>query len=192
MKSRKKTYSIDPKQLASLDTPIWEWEPFSQFLAREYWRRVWITQELALSQDVVILCGSRQSIWTKFEGVLKAVSEYPATKRGTPMDTKQSSDFNQLQKLQHFCADAKSDKLVHFFTALARTQDSLATEVRDKIFAILGLTYNGSAFVAVPNYRQNIQELCLEITTSAISRSGSLDTIALVELLGRPCGWNKK
>jgi hypothetical protein len=95
-------------------------------------------------------------------------------------DIANTQGFQHVSQLQQLRADSMADKPVHFFEVLFRTRASLASEVRDKAFAILGLSYNGSAFVAVPDYNQSVFDLCLEITMSAITHYRSLDVIAFL------------
>jgi hypothetical protein len=144
-------------------------------MEREYWRRIWITQEIALSQDVLIMCGSHSIAWSSLELAFKKVSKH--TVPGNSVWTIKTEGFRHIAKLQQFRGDATADTPVHFFNALYRTRASLASDVRDKAFAILGLSYNGSAFVTVPDYSQSVSDLCLEITMSAITLYRSLDVI---------------
>jgi hypothetical protein len=42
---------------------------FSDVLTRDWWRRVWILQEAALAQSLVVKCGDQELDWNHFWGV---------------------------------------------------------------------------------------------------------------------------
>ncbi|KAH6674676.1 heterokaryon incompatibility protein-domain-containing protein [Halenospora varia] len=147
---------------------------FLILLRQPYWRRIWIIQELALSQTVDIVCGSFQVKWLKFQNTLQLLKQLYW------QQVESHNGFSHLLNIQNFRQDAIDDRPIHFLDAIGRSQSSLATEKRDKLFAILQLTYNGNAFIPVPNYRQDTDDICLDITMSAISLSRSLDVIAFL------------
>jgi hypothetical protein len=129
------------------------WNALIAFLSREYWRRIWITQEVALSQDVLVVCGSHSIEWSKLEAIFAATNGKYSTAYSVDANITNAQEFQHVCQLRQFRADSMADKLVHFFDAFFfRTKASFASEVRDKAFAILGLSYSGSAFVAVPDY----------------------------------------
>lgn len=146
-------------------------------LQRPYWRRIWIVQELALSRETTLVCGSCElSLAIFFSAMLRL-------KQNT-------QEVSHTVSLQQFCQDVNEDKPVRLLDALFRTRTSLASDPKDKVFAFLGLTYNGSAHVPVPNYAQSDADVCLEITLSAISLSKSLDAIVfLAEQVGYQIGF---
>ncbi|KAF4624350.1 hypothetical protein G7Y89_g13822 [Cudoniella acicularis] len=147
---------------------------FLHLLRRPYWRRIWIIQELALSRTIEILCGPHKTPWSKLENALRQMKIF----YWRQVDA--HTGFTRLLNIQKFREDAMSDKPVHFLEAIGRSQSSLATEERDKVFAVLQLAYNGNAFIPVPNYLQDVGDLCRDITMSAISLSRSLDVIAFL------------
>lgn len=134
-------------------------------LGREYWHRVWIIQEFALSKEVVIMCGSARATCTDIKSTL-AVSK---TVKG----------LSHLREIARLRTTIVEDKPVHIYDALYSSQQSRASEPRDKVFALLGLAYNGAAIMPIPNYAQSIPDLCLEMTISAIAMTRSLDVILL-------------
>jgi hypothetical protein len=62
-----------------------------------------------------------------------------------------------IWNLNKFNKDAFESKPVRFFEALQRSLDALATEPRDKVFALLGLVYDSAMYLPVPNYRQSLR-----------------------------------
>jgi hypothetical protein len=59
------------------------------------------------------------------------------------------------------------------------TLHTMATDPRDKIFALLGLCHDGTRLVPVPNYRQSLESIISDMSRSMITLSRSLDIICL-------------
>jgi hypothetical protein len=58
---------------------------------------------------------------------------------------------------------------------MQRSQAAQATDPRDKIYALLGLTYDGDDLVPYPNYRQSIGEVLGDFTRTMMKSKRSLD-----------------
>jgi hypothetical protein len=63
--------------------------------------------------------------------------------------------------------------------ALRRTRSSLATDPRDKIFALLGLTFDGNYFVPEPSYMDSVSQSFTDLVTALIQGGECLDFIYL-------------
>jgi hypothetical protein len=68
---------------------------------------------------------------------------------------------------------------ISLFDAMQQTCTSLATVPRDKIFALLGLCYDATRLVPLPNYRQDTEDLLANLTFEFINQERSLDMICL-------------
>ena len=164
------SYVLDPT--ASRHIAEIGWKHLSPLFNLKYWRRVWIIQELALSQEVVFLYGRYEISWRSLDRVLLLMSSTNFLLN--EMDPR----FQHVQALRRFRTDALNDKPVQFLDAVFRSRNALATDIRDKIFGILGLTYDGSIFVPVPNYGRAILEIAIGMTMSVITYYRPLDIIA--------------
>lgn len=65
------------------------------------------------------------------------------------------------------------------FYLLNRTRNFDATDPRDKLFALLGLTRGLSADLTVADYKRPVRDVFLELAETAITRSHSLDITSL-------------
>jgi len=84
------------------------------------------------------------------------------------------------KSLIQFHQEARINKLIHFLESLKRSFQSLSTQPRDKVFALLGLSYDSGLYLPVPDYRQSDEEICIGMTISIISTTSSLDFIVLL------------
>lgn len=79
-------------------------------------------------------------------------------------------------------------EFITLFQAIQKTQKSQATIPIDKIFAILGLTVDGSRLLPLPNYQQDIESLLAEMTVEMVKMEKSLDLICLGRIDGSSGG----
>jgi hypothetical protein len=91
-----------------------------------------------------------------------------------------SPGFQNAQSFAKFRDDAANNEPIRFIEALQRSSRSLSTEPRDKIFGLLGLTYDSGLFLPVPNYKQSVEAICKGMTISAISSMSSLNIVPLL------------
>jgi hypothetical protein len=63
--------------------------------------------------------------------------------------------------------------------AMRWSYSTLATDPRDKIYALLGLCHDGAQFVPIPNYRQPVETILLDMSRTMITLTRSLDIICL-------------
>ena len=161
MRSPRKSYQYDRDDLKALKS----------FLGRPYWRRVWVIQELALARHTVVHCGNHEVFWIELRsGIeLHLLGDFGS-----------ASEFINARNLAKFQIDAVENKPLRFLDALKRNSMSLATDPRDKAFALLGLVYDGGLYIPVPNYKQSIRDICVGITLSAIFTTLSLDVVTIL------------
>ncbi|KAL6898785.1 HET domain-containing protein [Trichoderma evansii] len=112
-----------------------------------YWRRVWIIQEIMLAKEVTIYCGSKSITWNKFEQLVKdlqAISD-----RGREHHTPCASSILASPAIVIAKAKAAWDGDLQPLTTLLRLyRNHEATNMLDKVYALHGLAKD-SADIAV-------------------------------------------
>lgn len=123
---------------------------FSKLMARPWFRRVWILQEVAAGRKAIIMCG-RSSVSTRIFAFVPSIigfriqEHFQAVLDIMPGQSRQLSWWGERQDLQ---------------TLLLKFAASEATDERDKIYALLGIcsdAYNSKELV--PNYAKDVQQL---------------------------------
>jgi hypothetical protein len=142
-----------------------------RYLQRPYWRRIWIIQELALGQDITIYCGTDAITW---QNLLAAVHILFQNKL---LSSEASRSFRNILACHQ---NVSSNQPVNLLAALERSSHALATDPRDKVYGILGLAYDASVYAPVPNYRQSVLEMCVQITKQSIRNLKLLDIVPLL------------
>lgn len=118
-------------------------------ISRPWFSRLWVVQELALAQRATIRIGAFNLPWEPFESFMKWLPDHKA-------------DFQSRPKLVY--AAQKVAKMAcsrPFSDQFLRTFHLSATDPRDKIFGILGIsTFNGTAIE--PDYTRSMQQIVNE------------------------------
>lgn len=107
---------------------------------REYWRRIWVIQEIFKAPNITLHCGNNQVSWGAFVRFLNIM------RRGGPAHSAQS--FNLLaigpatkisESISAKLISDKTSQNLNLETLVETYQDSLCCDPRDKIYSLLGL-----------------------------------------------------
>jgi hypothetical protein len=149
-------------------------------LDRPWWHRVWVIQEVALAKQAVVCCGSDFYLYDDFERLFHAVLDGRVRsllgRDGIPQET-----LGILFLLLDSCTGGASlsqlkleqsrGQRVALSTALKHTSNFLATDPRDKVFALLGLT---SENLMRPDYRLTTLQVYSSAMTCMLKEDGDL------------------
>jgi hypothetical protein len=142
------------------------------FFDGEYWKRVWIIQEITVASSVRVLYGDLDFSWDDVADVLSTLVNSPAQ----VADRRELAASHLLKFREHFY---DGNKPISLFQAMAWTLHTKATDPRDKIFALLGLCHDGFRLVQVPNYKQSLESIISEMSRLSMSLYRSLDLMCL-------------
>jgi len=146
----------------------------SPIFSLPYWTRVWVIQEIAVATSVRLVCGNVTTSWETFCHIVDelynaAVDITEATESG----------FEGYRTLCHFRKLSRMRYPASLMEALQETRSSLATNPRDKVYALLGLTYDGAIFVPNPSYSVSLEDLQMSMTRGFLLTTGVLDMICI-------------
>jgi Heterokaryon incompatibility protein (HET) len=187
--------------LHHVETPFDEREikVFGAFLPRDYWRRVWIIQEIVLSQHRVLICGGEELPYEQFFMTHYLLSELLELNRHDTVGLdamrlifkhigEQSNPTNAALATIRWLVAKGEDNASHgekfspdAFTLAARTRAPLATDLRDKVYGILGLV-SSHKFTMEPSYTMEVAEVYTNFTLRLIESSASLRIIYLASV----------
>ena len=139
------------------------------FVNRSYWRRVWIIQEIALGSRALILCGRSFTTWKAMDVLLTAIDHHELLEDDYSLE--------HLRNLSRSRLNVAQAKPVGLLQALYDSHASLATNPRDRVYALLGLAFDGNSYVKRPHYGWTEQRICQDITRTVIWAKRSLDII---------------
>ncbi|KAL9110717.1 MAG: hypothetical protein Q9227_004709 [Pyrenula ochraceoflavens] len=136
-----------------------------QFFCRPFWKRVWIIQEIAVARTVSLHCGNRTFPWESLEPIL-SYSNYLSSPSHRPLV--------DIVNLRHKISSGESIKL---FSALFNSSAALATDIRDKVFALLGLVDEGTDLEGLLDYSLSVSRISAKLTQIFLQATGDVDWI---------------
>jgi hypothetical protein len=131
----------------------------SNLFRRPYWKRVWIIQEISKGREVYVLCGHRRIKWSFLQAAIQGW-EFP--------------NKHEVNALDYFREAERKKQRPALEQALSRSKMFLATDVRDKIYGLLGLTSDGSDLVPAPNYLQPATSVYYQLFKGLLSEQREL------------------
>jgi len=156
-----------------------EWCAIDHLLRRNWWKRVWIIQEMVAANDIVFVCGDksvqRDVIVHFFESLISTDATYRrllASEEGIEL----SGDAITLANTYLRPHAWKTRNLLQ--TAYA-TGKSSATDDRDKIYGVLGLAQDATALVGTPDYLLSIEQVYKRFCASFFQQYQSLEFLSL-------------
>ncbi|KAK0744898.1 heterokaryon incompatibility protein-domain-containing protein [Apiosordaria backusii] len=162
--------SFDP-----LDTLI---ENLRGILLNPWWQRIWVVQEMIVSRVAVVRCGPVQCPWEMFISAASAIS-CPSFQMSALFRP------DSAKVLQYFCRQVLSFRDLRnewqqslgapILTLLQDFSARRATDERDKVFALLGLSLLAQRFLIRVSYEDTVAEVYRSTAVGIIRRSRSLD-----------------
>lgn len=177
------------------------WEAFGDIAGRDYWKRVWIIQEIVFASAVVVRCGFRCIRWPDFIFLFRSIATRPdltdpsagvldvwANKLDDAQKVSLASDkldgilsFPEIAEKSYGPAmidnwkEAKNKADLPLDALLSSYRGSLSSDPRDKVFAIVGMTgsYNDKCALKI-DYTFSLQETYIEAFRCVVERSKHL------------------
>ncbi|KAL8922486.1 MAG: hypothetical protein Q9172_003551 [Xanthocarpia lactea] len=118
--------------------PLGFWYNLVMFFDQDWWRRVWVRQEIAMSQSASVFCGESMIDWEDVAAVSHWVKLFTDLDEKTrDMAGKHRSGAYSGEDMQYFRQTLQRKGHLDFQRMLVHARDCEATNPRDKVFAIL-------------------------------------------------------
>ncbi|KAI0169086.1 heterokaryon incompatibility protein-domain-containing protein [Hypoxylon sp. FL1284] len=164
-----------------------------QLLQREYWKRIWMVQEVALTRVATIVCGRKMVALELFDAAFSAVwhalTLTSLKLRKHPFAWTYTCLYEPIRciSVRRQRRLGKSvllgDILLDRNRPLQQSQ-YVATDPRDIVFGILGVISDSAELNVCANYNKSTAEVYVSVTRSLI-RSGDQDPKFLTYYLGQ-------
>ena len=145
---------------------------FSTITMSPYWRRVWIQQEVAVADELVIIGPSSMLGWEAFLYALRDNLKSRAKLMG----------YGSLALHSVISMRSKYWSAPTLLQALVQTAHSEATDPRDKIYALLALASDGPRVISLPSYGSQLAQINIQVTLNVFRSEKCLDCICLRRL----------
>jgi hypothetical protein len=161
------------------------WKKFRSLYTLPYFNRVWILQEVAMSQQCIITWGQSSLPLETLLQAVRNISFFPSF--GETFVTPRSNLFTLDQSslgIQSIVGvmgrkttiPQPANFLVHVLTD---THSAQASDPKDKIYGILGLCYDASILVKTPDYGKSLAQILLEVASNMVVGTTTLDIVCL-------------
>lgn len=144
-----------------------KWSELGKFLARPWFQRVWIIQEIAFSKNIQFLCGSNYISWEDMSLFALCMIQHdlihylslnrPSQKTTSESGCRRLLDIFYIQS--SFTSNRDSQSLLN---TLVYGRGAQATDPRDKVFAVMGMT----ATIINPDYSKPTFDVYTEAAES--------------------------
>ncbi|KAK5659153.1 hypothetical protein OQA88_1243 [Cercophora sp. LCS_1] len=157
------------------------WYQFSQVLELPYWKRMWILQEATLGASPLVQCGRQTISLPILQDAVRAMHylRIPAIISGA------KDGVTQLQVLKQSGAAGRGMPLWQLVDVCRRSQ---ATDARDKVFALYGMTGDPAAggIGLRPDYEMKENEVLAEASARMLQQSRTLLILGLAATVVEP------
>lgn len=154
------------------------WRALINLFQRAYWKRVWVIQEVQVAKRITVLCGDDKIEWSALLGIQRILWDDHAA--SLIMLANSRSWLRSLhywirgrgaRGLDRLPRDPQGD----LFRTLLFHRLKEATDPRDKVYSLLGLT-NASGEIEV-DYERDAGQVHIDIATYVICTTRSLDLL---------------
>ncbi len=129
---------------------------------RSYWRRVWIIQELYLARNHVVRCGTKAIPRAEFEDSLAVTHDTDLPWTWKEMENSPADQHRRARERRDYAIQgAKFNKLRRWMT-MCIDSDFQASNERDYIYALVGISDDCKDGQIVPNYEKRPADVLLE------------------------------
>jgi hypothetical protein len=164
------------------------WQKIDRIWERPYWKRTWIFQEIVLGKHVLLMCGKATVPWADVSRVEKWAKSIIGTNKppsflNTPQWVKFATGSNflappvrlieLLRSQWHRPENLEMGEVMGFRVSLGLrflsiTEGFLATNPRDHIYGVLGLT----AVDIIPDYSKSVRDVFTEAASKYLKLYG--------------------
>ena len=180
MKSQESMFAFSSDSLATEQEPAVgenDWEGINDILKREWFRRVWIVQELVLPSNVIVACGRMEMNWDDFFDAL-ALCLDQLNSEDTDKTTRRFLHAGPVlalgQTRRRFQDDDRRFSLLELLYLFQHTK---ATQECDKLFALLGLASDAGERDLNPDYDSPLEDVIRRYAKCFVGRCQVMDLL---------------
>ncbi|KAK8010301.1 HET-domain-containing protein [Apiospora arundinis] len=143
------------------------WEAVFEFCRRDYWSRVWMIQEIALSKNPTVVCGHMGVPWADFETCLGSVFAFVAMRDPgdmyfwhlTPLLEDSFPLLLDGMRQENESVPLAIKDARYLLSSLQKYRSFSATDPRDKIYSLLGLVNEETRHEIQVDYEATVEKV---------------------------------
>lgn len=158
----------------------WEshWQALDELLARPWWGRTWIVQEIWSASDAVLQCGATTIKWKTFQKAMdysEAWDDMGDSVKGTKRQWQWETPRRRYTLAIHLTKARVNGSTLS--SLLWNTWDRASTDPRDKVFAVLALVGEAEDVSVAPDYGKSMEQVYREVARDIIVKQGQMDIL---------------
>lgn len=146
------------------------------FLSRRWFSRVWILQEVILAKAAHLLCGGFVLRWSKLPARCYEILDIAPA----PFDQSQGR-LPAIFQAERIC----TRRPVELLTLLDHARSTEASDPRDKVFALLGFTFQAEKEGLEADYTKNVVQVYMEVAERLARKFGVFALFVRSSLAGK-------
>jgi hypothetical protein len=169
-------------EMAESDFQCSNWKALKKLWSRPFWKRIWIVQELALGGDrVTVQCGDASISRTALERAYKILQLHlnnPLTLLWEGLECEMDWFMNQLAVCCEFDrANRTLNENLHLENLLEFTGHFRATDERDHIYALLGISKDAAHAGIKPDYSKTLEQVWAHTVKQLVENKQSIKVL---------------
>ncbi len=150
------------------------WDAVDVLLGRNYWQRTWILQELALAKTVVLRCGTKSAAFEDLHAIYSVIGRWADSPDVRELTLRAAHLYSIALLLSLRDLDGMNKDGMPMTSILAESQDQLVSDLRDKVYGLLGMASDALILVPLLSYDISEAEVYTHLTRSLIVNSKRL------------------
>jgi Heterokaryon incompatibility protein (HET) len=145
-----------------------DWVVLDQFFSHSWFFRVWCIQETTLAHDRLVLCGENEISWDKLHLTAEWIDDCQQRELNMPKHFKEIDIRGaiSMHRVSKYDIDTSQAPLLEL---LNRFRHTLATDPRDKVYAILGLMeWKEEKTLVEVDYRKSVCEVYTDVVWATV------------------------
>jgi hypothetical protein len=151
---------------------VHEAKAINHLFERPWFTRVWVLQEVAVAKDVRVVCGNAVVAWDSLAAFITRMWASPV--QGVVSDVYNCNDIITLRK------DYIKTGSVNAFHALALSRTFEATDLRDKVYALLTVSRELGDAIGKPDYAKSVVDVWTDAMAACLQGSLGVSQLSLV------------
>ena len=158
----------------------WEshWQALDELLARPWWGRTWVVQEIWSASDAVLQCDATTIKWKTFQKAMD-YSEAWDDMGDSVKGTKRQRQWQTLRRRYALAIHLTKARVngSTLSSLLWNTWDRVSTDPRDKVYTMLGLVGEAEDVSVAPDYSKSMEQVYREVARDIIVKQGQIDIL---------------
>jgi hypothetical protein len=150
---------------------------FTDIVNRRWWTRVWVVQEVVAAKSAFLICSKKCTNYYYLFRFYRLVLEDYTTKAVGVWNSLRLARYHLVAVRRALKANGASDQSKAFLQVANRARHLIASNPRDNVFAVLGLSDKFKSLVPSPDYNKTTTEIFTDVAKSLLNLTKSLSVL---------------